>query len=201
VILGDNARALVLGRDHATGTVVFQRAYLAFRRDWDVQPRACAPYRARTKGKTEAGVKSVKHNGLAEREFDAFAALERHLAAWMVTADERKHGTTHEAPLVRLTGTSAPPCGRFRPAHSHGGSSAVNSLENRTERFERAQHPQSGKHLTQAVNPRGSRGLHAPLPVRRAYTDSGVLDGDQGTRGRRGAGPGGAVCPATKTDV
>src|SRR5262249_13045462 len=54
VLLGDNARALVLGRDRATGTVGFHPAYLAFCRDWDVQPRACAPYRARTEGKTEA---------------------------------------------------------------------------------------------------------------------------------------------------
>ena len=38
VVLGDNARALVLGRDHATGTVTFHPAYLAFCRDWDVQP-------------------------------------------------------------------------------------------------------------------------------------------------------------------
>jgi transposase len=45
VLLGDNARALVLGRDRATGTVSFHPAYLAFCRDWDVQPRACAPYR------------------------------------------------------------------------------------------------------------------------------------------------------------
>ena len=59
-VLGDNARALVVGRDAATSTVRFHRAYLAFCRDWDVQPRACAPYRARTKGKTEAGVKYVK---------------------------------------------------------------------------------------------------------------------------------------------
>src|SRR5262245_46987535 len=51
VLLGDNARALVLGRDRATGTATFNPAYLAFCRDWDVQPRACAPYRARTKGK------------------------------------------------------------------------------------------------------------------------------------------------------
>ena len=51
-VLGDNARALVIGRDRATGTVPFHPAYLAFCRDWDVQPRACAPYRARTKGKT-----------------------------------------------------------------------------------------------------------------------------------------------------
>lgn len=101
-MLGDNARALVLGRDRTTGTVVFHPAYLAFCRDWDVQPRACAPYRARTKGKTEAGVKYVKRNGLADLDFDSFAALERHLAAWMVLADERVHGTTHEPPILRF---------------------------------------------------------------------------------------------------
>jgi transposase len=101
-LLGDNARALVLGRDHATGTVVFHPGYLAFCRDWDVQPRACAPYRARTKGKTEAGVKYVKRNGLADLEFDSFAALERHLTGWMALADERIHGTTREAPIVRF---------------------------------------------------------------------------------------------------
>jgi transposase len=101
-LLGDNARALVVGRDRGTGTVIFHPTYLAFCRDWDVQPRACAPYRARTKGKTEAGVKFVKRNGLADQAFDSFAALEAHLAAWMTTADEREHGTTHEAPRVRF---------------------------------------------------------------------------------------------------
>ena len=80
-LLGDNARALVVGRDRGTGTVLFHPTYLAFCRDWDVQPRACAPYRARTKGKTEAGVKFVKRNGLAAQAFDSFAALEAHLAA------------------------------------------------------------------------------------------------------------------------
>jgi transposase len=102
VLLGDNARALVLGRDRATGTVTFHPAYLGFCRDWDVQPRACAPYRARTKGKTEAGVKFVKRNGLADLAFESFAALEQHLAAWMVLADQRRHGTTREAPAIRF---------------------------------------------------------------------------------------------------
>jgi transposase len=101
-LLGDNARALVIGRDRATGTVLFHPAYLAFCRDWDVQPRACAPYRARTKGKTEAGVKYVKRNGLADLEFASFAALDAHLTTWMGMADRRLHGTTHEAPLVRF---------------------------------------------------------------------------------------------------
>ena len=101
-LLGDNARALVLGRDRATGTVSFHPAYLAFCRDWDVQPRACAPYRARTKGKTEAGVKYVKRNALADQAFESFAALEQHLAEWITLADQRRHGTTREAPIVRF---------------------------------------------------------------------------------------------------
>jgi transposase len=101
-LLGDNARALVLGRDRATGTVSFHPAYLAFCRDWDVQPRACAPYRARTKGKTEAGVKYVKRNALADQAFDSFHALEQHLAEWITIADQRCHGTTREAPIVRF---------------------------------------------------------------------------------------------------
>ena len=101
-LLGDNARALVVGRDRATGTVIFHPAYLAFCRDWDVQPRACAPYRARTKGKTESGVKYTKGNGLADLEFVSFGALETHLGDWMGLADQRIHGTTHEAPMVRF---------------------------------------------------------------------------------------------------
>lgn len=101
-VLGDNARALVLGRDPETGTVTFHPAYLAFCRDWETQPRACAPYRARTKGKVESGVKYVKRNALAGRTFDSFAALEQHLAAWMIEADARIHGTTHERPFDRF---------------------------------------------------------------------------------------------------
>jgi transposase len=101
-LLGDNARALVLGRDRATGTVSFHPGYLAFCRDWDVQPRACAPYRALTKGKTEAGVKYVKRNALADQAFDSFAALEQHLTTWMALADQRRHGTTREPPIVRF---------------------------------------------------------------------------------------------------
>lgn len=101
-VLGDNARALVLSHDRATRTVKFQPAYLGFCRDWEVEPRACGPYRARTKGKTEAGVKYVKRNALAQREFASFAALEAHLDAWMAEADRRIHGTTHETPLARF---------------------------------------------------------------------------------------------------
>ena len=98
-LLVDNARSLVLGREE--DVVRFHPAFLAFCRDWDVTPKACGPYRARTKGKTESGVKYVKRNALAGREFPSFSALEVHLARWMAEADERVHGTTHEGPRER----------------------------------------------------------------------------------------------------
>ena len=100
-ILGDNARALVLEHNREAQTLRFHPGYLAFCGDWDVMPRACAPYRARTKGKTEAGVKYVKNNALAGRRFESFAALESHLETWMARADDRVHATTNERPRER----------------------------------------------------------------------------------------------------
>lgn len=47
-------------------------------------------------------MKFVKRNGLAAQAFPSFAALESHLAGWMVLADQREHGTTHEAPILRF---------------------------------------------------------------------------------------------------
>jgi hypothetical protein len=67
-----------------------------------VAPRACRPYRARTKGKTESGVGYVKRNAIAGRSFESFMALEAHLATWITAADSRIHGTTHERPLDRF---------------------------------------------------------------------------------------------------
>ena len=123
ILLGDSAKALVVGRYWATCTVTFHPAYLAFCRDWDVEPRACAPYRARTKGKTESGVEYVKSNALAGRAFDSFHALEEHLASWMFEADRRVHGTTFERPIDRFTRLEADalrrcPRGRCRCASS-----------------------------------------------------------------------------------
>jgi Integrase core domain len=101
-VLGDNARPLVDKHDRKAGTVQFHPAWLEFCRDWDVTPKACGPYRARTKGKTESGVKYVKRNALAGRDFDDFGAMQKHLEQWMAEADERVHGTTHERPLDRF---------------------------------------------------------------------------------------------------
>jgi transposase len=101
-LLLDNAGALVVGRDRAAGAARLHPAFEAFCRDWSVEARVCQPYRARTKGKTEAGVGYVKRNALAGIEFASFAALEAHLGRWMFEADQRVHGTTRERPYDRF---------------------------------------------------------------------------------------------------
>lgn len=99
-VLVDNAKALILDRDGATVRV--HPAFEAFCKDWGVAVRACRPYRARTKGKTERGVGYAKGNALAGRQFETWMALEGHLENWMRMADERIHGTTHEPPQLRF---------------------------------------------------------------------------------------------------
>lgn len=102
-VLVDNAKPLVLTHDPVTREVAFHPRFLAFAQHWGVRPVACAPYRARTKGKDERGVGYVKHNAVAGHAFASFAALEAHLAAWTrEVAEVRVHGTTGEAPLARF---------------------------------------------------------------------------------------------------
>jgi transposase len=122
-VLLDNARALILSHDPASREVVLNPKLHAFARHWGFQVRACAPYRPRTKGKDERGVGYVKRNAIAGRSFESFAALEAHLESWTrEIADQRVHGTTGEAPMVRFVRDEAarlkplPDCGPFLAA-------------------------------------------------------------------------------------
>lgn len=111
-ILFDNAKALVEHHDAATREVRFNARLHAFARYWGFSPRACAPYRARTKGKDERGVGYVKRNAIAGRRFASWGAFAAHLEQWnREIADVRVHGTTGELPLVRF----ADEVGALRP--------------------------------------------------------------------------------------
>ncbi|HOX60224.1 MAG TPA: IS21 family transposase [Verrucomicrobiota bacterium] len=115
-MLTDNAKALVKSHDAKTRRVEFSEPFLAFARYWGFVPRACAPYRARTKGKDENGVGYVKKNAIAGRSFASWSHLESHLAWWMrEIADGRIHGTTGERPIDRFErerGALSPLAGR-----------------------------------------------------------------------------------------
>ncbi|SCZ13486.1 IS21 family transposase [Microvirga guangxiensis] len=111
-VLFDNPKALVEHHDAATREVRFNGRLHAFARYWGFAPRACAPYRARTKGKDERGVDYVKKNAIAGRRFESWAALEAHLDRWTrEIADQRVHGTTGVAPAERF----ASEAGALRP--------------------------------------------------------------------------------------
>jgi hypothetical protein len=102
-VLLDNDRGLVARHDRVTHEVEFNARLRAFAKHWGFRPRACAPYRARTKGKDERGVGYVKKNAIAGRCFESWSGLEAHLEGWVrEVADQRVHGTTGEAPIERF---------------------------------------------------------------------------------------------------
>jgi len=85
------------------GRVVWNPTFKAFADYWGFEPRVCRPYRARTKGKVESGVKYLKRNFLPGRSFIDIVDLSEQLTEWNLTiADQRIHGTTHEAPASRF---------------------------------------------------------------------------------------------------
>jgi len=115
--LYDNPRNLVLGRSESK--VLWHPVFEDFARYYGFTPRACQPYRARTKGKVESGVKYVKRNALAGRRFGSWEELNEWLERWSAEiADQRVHGTTHERPLDRFAREQLTPLGA-RPPYSY----------------------------------------------------------------------------------
>ena len=122
-VLLDNAKALVVSHNPLTREVLFNDKLRAFASYWKFTPKACAPYRARTKGKDESTVKYIKKNAIAGRAFSSFEELQEHLAWWLrEVADSRVHGTTAEKPIIRFERDEAvklqPPDGK--PPFSQG---------------------------------------------------------------------------------
>jgi transposase len=112
--LYDNPRTLVLGRRE--NRVVWHPLFEDFARYYGFTPHACQPYRARTKGKVESGVKYVKCNALAGRRFASWEELNGWLERWSgEVADVRIHGTTHERPLDRFAREQLTPLGSRPP--------------------------------------------------------------------------------------
>jgi transposase len=103
-ILYDNPRTIVLSKDEAADTVVWNATFKDRMDFYGVRVRLCRYYRAQTKGKVESGVKYVKSNGLAGRRFRDLEELNSWLVTWCVEiADQRTHGTTHEKPAERFS--------------------------------------------------------------------------------------------------
>jgi len=107
-VLVDNQRSAVL-EHRPGGEVRFNERFLDLAGHYGFTPRACRPYRARTKGKTERVVRYVKeHFFVRYRAFESMAHLNALLLAWLTEeADRRVHGTHGEVVIERFA-TEAP---------------------------------------------------------------------------------------------
>lgn len=89
--------------DRGTSNARLNPRFKDFCRYYGYTPRLGRPYRARTKGKVESGVKYVKRSFLPGKDFSSLASANERVWQWITNvADERIHGTVHEKPTVRF---------------------------------------------------------------------------------------------------
>jgi transposase len=95
-VLVDNQGALVSGR--SGGVVRFHPRFVDLALRYGFAPKACRPYRARTKGKDERMVGYIKQNFFQRYQaFESFAHLNNLARDWLrEVADPRFHGTVRE---------------------------------------------------------------------------------------------------------
>ncbi len=94
-ILYDRMKTAVTGED-GLGHIVYNRALLALAAHYRFQPRACRPYRAKTKGKVERPFSYIRQDFFLARSFQNLEDMNDQLIDWLDTvANARLHGTTH----------------------------------------------------------------------------------------------------------
>ena len=77
------------------GLVIYNRALLDLARHYGFQPRACRPYRAKTKGKVERPFRYIREDFFLARSFRDLDDLNAQLRYWLDTvANPRVHATT-----------------------------------------------------------------------------------------------------------
>ena len=93
-ILYDRMKTAVTGEDQ-DGHIVYNRSLLALAKHYGFHPRACRPYRAKTKGKVERPFSYIRQDFFLARTFRNLEDLNAQLDEWLATvANVRVHGTT-----------------------------------------------------------------------------------------------------------
>lgn len=104
-VLVDNQKSAVLAHP-ANGKPQFNERFLDLAGHYGFTPRACKPYRARTKGKDERMVGYVKGNFFVRyRSFESWVQLNQLMEQWLrEEADQRLQGTVKEIVAERFKG-------------------------------------------------------------------------------------------------
>jgi transposase len=95
-ILYDRMKTAVTGEDDV-GHVIYNRSLLALAQHYGFHPKACRPYRAKTKGKVERPFGYIRQDFFLARTFRNLDDLNGQLDDWLGTvANVRVHGTTQK---------------------------------------------------------------------------------------------------------
>ena len=93
-LLYDRMKTVVLGESEA-GEVIYHPTLLALAAHYGFHPRACRPYRAKTKGKVERPFRYVRQDFFLAGQFDDLADLNGQFDDWRhEIANQRTHATT-----------------------------------------------------------------------------------------------------------
>ena len=105
-ILYDRMKTAVIGE--AGGSIVYNRALIDFARHYGYQPKACRPYRAKTKGKVERPYRYIREDFFLARSFRNLDDLNAQLRHWLDTvANPRVHATTSASSMRLRRGEAA----------------------------------------------------------------------------------------------
>jgi len=92
-ILYDRMKTIVIGE--TAGSIVYNHALIDFARHYSFQPKACRPYRAKTKGKVERPYRYIREDFFLARSFRNLDDLNAQLQHWLdMVANPRVHATT-----------------------------------------------------------------------------------------------------------
>ena len=93
-VLYDRMKTAVLGEPEP-GVIIYHPTLLALATHYGFKPKACRPYRAKTKGKVERPYRYVRQDFFLAGEFDDMDDLNAQFDAWRSDiAHPRVHGTT-----------------------------------------------------------------------------------------------------------
>ena len=103
-LLFDQMRSVVLSDERLGGSGLIMNAeFVRFSAHWGFRPRACRPYRARTKGKVERRIRYVRQSFFYGRTFLNDEGLNTQSEHWLHRiCNTRRHRTLGEAPRVRF---------------------------------------------------------------------------------------------------
>jgi hypothetical protein len=93
-LLYDRMKTAVIGED-AEGVITYNRSLLALLTHYGALPRACRPFRAKTKGKVERPYRYVRQDFFLARTFRNMDDLNAQFEDWRAAiANPRRHATT-----------------------------------------------------------------------------------------------------------